>query len=47
MTPLSVAALAGEKALHELFDRDDEAEIGHIRLSREADWWWWRRRRRT
>jgi phosphopantothenoylcysteine decarboxylase / phosphopantothenate---cysteine ligase len=37
VTPLSAAALAGTKAHTDLFDRDDEAEIGHIRLAREAD----------
>jgi len=37
VTPLSVAALTGEKVFTELFDLDDEHEIGHIRLSREAD----------
>jgi phosphopantothenoylcysteine decarboxylase/phosphopantothenate--cysteine ligase len=37
VTPLSVAALTNEKALTDLFDLNDEHEIGHIRLSREAD----------
>jgi phosphopantothenoylcysteine decarboxylase/phosphopantothenate--cysteine ligase len=37
VTPLAAAALSGAKAHTELFDRDDEAEIGHIRLAREAD----------
>jgi phosphopantothenoylcysteine decarboxylase/phosphopantothenate--cysteine ligase len=37
VTPLSVAALAGEKAYRQLFDLTDEAEMGHIRLSRSAD----------
>src|SRR5687767_10076485 len=37
VTPLAAAALSGEKAHTDLFDRDDEAEIGHIRLAREAD----------
>ena len=37
VTPLSVAALAGEKVYRELFDLTDEAEMGHIRLSRSAD----------
>jgi phosphopantothenoylcysteine decarboxylase/phosphopantothenate--cysteine ligase len=37
VTPLSVSTLAGGKAFTELFDLKDEAEIGHIRLSREAD----------
>jgi len=37
VTPLSAAALSGEKAFTELFSLTDEAEMGHIRLSREAD----------
>jgi phosphopantothenoylcysteine decarboxylase/phosphopantothenate--cysteine ligase len=37
VTPLSVAALSNEKAFTDLFDLNDEHEIGHIRLSREAD----------
>jgi len=37
ITPLSVAALTNERVFTELFDLDDEREIGHIRLSREAD----------
>lgn len=37
ITPLSVSAISGEKVFSELFDRDDEHDIGHIRLSREAD----------
>ena len=37
VTPLSVAALAGEKVRTELFDLGDEAEMGHIQLSRVAD----------
>ena len=37
VTPLSVAALSGEKVFSELFSLTDEAEMGHIRLSREAD----------
>ncbi len=37
VTPLSVAALAGEKPYQELFDLTDEAEMGHIELSRTAD----------
>ena len=34
VTPLSVAALAGEKVYTSLFDLTDEAEMGHIQLSR-------------
>lgn len=37
VTPLSVAALAGEKLYRDLFDLGDEAEMGHIQLSRAAD----------
>ncbi|OSP56061.1 bifunctional phosphopantothenoylcysteine decarboxylase/phosphopantothenate--cysteine ligase CoaBC [Pseudoruegeria sp. SK021] len=37
VTPLSVAALAGQKAYRDLFDLTDEAEMGHIQLSRAAD----------
>ncbi len=37
VTPLSVAALAGEKVHSALFDLMDEAEMGHIQLSRVAD----------
>ena len=36
VTPLSVSALSGEKCFTELFDLDDEAEMGHIELSRSA-----------
>ncbi|WP_371037459.1 bifunctional phosphopantothenoylcysteine decarboxylase/phosphopantothenate--cysteine ligase CoaBC [Rhodosalinus sp. FB01] len=37
VTPLSVASLAGAKVYTELFDLTDEAEMGHIQLSRVAD----------
>ncbi len=37
VTPLSVSALAGEKIYTQLFDLTDEAEMGHIQLSRVAD----------
>lgn len=37
VTPLSVAALSGSKVYRELFDLTDEAEMGHIQLSRAAD----------
>ncbi|MGE3966641.1 MAG: bifunctional phosphopantothenoylcysteine decarboxylase/phosphopantothenate--cysteine ligase CoaBC, partial [Dongiaceae bacterium] len=37
VTPLSVAALSEEKVYTDLFSLDDESEMGHIRLSREAD----------
>lgn len=37
VTPLSVGALTNERVFTELFDLDDEREIGHIRLARDAD----------
>ncbi len=37
VTPLSVAALSGEKVYTDIFSLTDEAEMGHIRLSREAE----------
>ncbi|MYM56625.1 bifunctional phosphopantothenoylcysteine decarboxylase/phosphopantothenate--cysteine ligase CoaBC [Thalassovita mangrovi] len=37
VTPLTVSSLAGEKAYTDLFDLTDEAEMGHIQLSRAAD----------
>jgi phosphopantothenoylcysteine decarboxylase/phosphopantothenate--cysteine ligase len=37
VTPLSFASLSGGKVYTDLFSLTDEAEIGHIRLSREAD----------
>ncbi len=37
VTALSVGALAGEKVHQALFDLTDEAEMGHIELSRSAD----------
>ena len=37
VTPLSLSVLCEEKVFTDLFDLKDEAEIGHIRLSRDAD----------
>ena len=37
VTPLAVASLSGERVFSDLFSLTDEAEMGHIRLSREAD----------
>jgi phosphopantothenoylcysteine decarboxylase/phosphopantothenate--cysteine ligase len=37
ITPLAVASLSGERVFSDLFSLTDEAEMGHIRLSREAD----------
>jgi phosphopantothenoylcysteine decarboxylase/phosphopantothenate--cysteine ligase len=37
VTPLAVGALTGGKVFTDLFDREDEHDVGHIRLAREAD----------
>lgn len=37
VTPLSASALAAAKVYRDLFDLTDEAEMGHIELSRSAD----------
>ena len=37
VTPLSVASLSGDKVYSDLFSLTDEAEMGHIELSRDAD----------
>lgn len=37
ITPLSVASLSGNPVYGDLFSLKDETEMGHIRLSREAD----------
>jgi phosphopantothenoylcysteine decarboxylase/phosphopantothenate--cysteine ligase len=37
VTPLSVGALTASHVFTDLFDRQDEHDVGHIRLSREAD----------
>jgi phosphopantothenoylcysteine decarboxylase/phosphopantothenate--cysteine ligase len=37
ITPLAASALSGQRSHTDLFDREDEAEIGHIRLARDAD----------
>ncbi|MCU0838310.1 MAG: bifunctional phosphopantothenoylcysteine decarboxylase/phosphopantothenate--cysteine ligase CoaBC [Rhodospirillales bacterium] len=37
ITPLSLAALSGDRVYQDLFSLTDESEMGHIRLSREAD----------
>lgn len=37
VTPLSIGALSADHVFTELFDRQDEHDVGHIRLSREAD----------
>ncbi|MBN9311394.1 bifunctional phosphopantothenoylcysteine decarboxylase/phosphopantothenate--cysteine ligase CoaBC [Devosia sp.] len=37
LTPLSVGTLSADRVFTDLFDRNDEHDVGHIRLSREAD----------
>lgn len=37
VTSLSVGALTNERVMTDLFDLDDEREIGHIRLARDSD----------
>jgi phosphopantothenoylcysteine decarboxylase/phosphopantothenate--cysteine ligase len=37
VTPLSLASLTGDKVYQDLFSLTDEAEMGHIELSRSAD----------
>lgn len=37
VTPLSAGGLSGERVFTDLFDLTDEAEMGHIELSRSAD----------
>ncbi|MEM9999518.1 MAG: bifunctional phosphopantothenoylcysteine decarboxylase/phosphopantothenate--cysteine ligase CoaBC, partial [Pseudomonadota bacterium] len=37
VTPMSVGAISGDTVFSDLWDRDAEHDIGHIRLSREAD----------
>ena len=37
VTPLAVGAITGNKVFTRLFDREDEHDVGHIRLAREAD----------
>ena len=37
VTPLSLATLSGQPVRSDLFSLDEESEIGHIRLAREAD----------
>ncbi len=36
VTPLAAGALSGGRVFTGLFDRDDEMDVGHIRLAREA-----------
>jgi phosphopantothenoylcysteine decarboxylase / phosphopantothenate---cysteine ligase len=37
VTPLSLGSVTGDKVYGELFSLNDEAEMGHIQLSRDAD----------
>ncbi|WP_306050302.1 bifunctional phosphopantothenoylcysteine decarboxylase/phosphopantothenate--cysteine ligase CoaBC [Oceaniradius stylonematis] len=37
ITPLSVGALTADTVFTDLFDRQDEHDVGHIRLARQAD----------
>jgi phosphopantothenoylcysteine decarboxylase/phosphopantothenate--cysteine ligase len=37
VTPLSLAALSGDKVYQDIFSLTDESEIGHIRLARDCD----------
>ena len=37
VTPLSVGALAASRVYCDLFDREDEQDVGHIRLARNCD----------
>ncbi|MBM3582386.1 MAG: bifunctional phosphopantothenoylcysteine decarboxylase/phosphopantothenate synthase, partial [Alphaproteobacteria bacterium] len=37
VAPLALAAVAEDKVYEDLFSLTDESEMGHIRLSREAD----------
>ena len=37
ITPLAASGISGQRAHTDLFDREDEADIGHIRLARDAD----------
>lgn len=37
ITPLSVGALTADHVFTDLFDRQDEQDVGHIRLARESD----------
>lgn len=37
VTPLSVGALSADHVFTDLFDRQDEQDVGHIRLARDTD----------
>ncbi len=37
ITPMAASAISGDRVFTDLFDADEEHDVGHIRLSREAD----------
>ncbi len=37
VTPVAVSAVSGQRTHTDLFDREDEADIGHIKLARDPD----------
>ena len=37
ITTLAASALTGQRSHTDLFDREDESDIGHIKLARDAD----------
>ena len=37
ITPLSVGAISGGKVFTDLFDKDSEFDVGHVRLARDTD----------
>ncbi|MCK5930896.1 MAG: bifunctional phosphopantothenoylcysteine decarboxylase/phosphopantothenate synthase, partial [Fulvimarina manganoxydans] len=37
VTPLSIGALSASKVYSDLFDREDEHDVGHIRLARDHE----------
>ena len=43
VAPLSLASVSGDRVYENLFDLTDEAEMGHIQLSRDADLFSWHR----
>ncbi len=37
VTPLTIGAVSADHVFTDLFSREDEQDVGHIRLAREAD----------
>ena len=37
ITPLTVSSLTGKKVYNDLFNIDDEIEMGHIKLAKDND----------